>query len=251
MKIIGIIPLRYGSTRFPGKPLLEIKGKTMIQRVYEQAQKAVSLSYLTVATDSEKIKENVDSFGGVVIMTSDKHQSGTERCCEAAEKLQPVLNLDDDDIILNIQGDEPFIAPESLDLVTQCFKEKKAEIVTLVKPIVSPADLFDSGIAKVILNQENEIMYFSRAAIPYLRDKKQGDWSMSHLYLKQIGVYGYRFGILKEISRLKPTPLEMAEKLEQLRWLENGYHIMAQMTPYESFSIDTPEDLMKIGKFIK
>jgi len=252
MKTVAIIPARYASTRYPGKPLIDIRGKTMIQRTYEQTLKVRGLDYSAVATDDNRIEKNIKSFGGKVVMTSDKHPTGTDRCLEAAEKLKVQLDLVDTDIILNVQGDDPYIHPESLELIIECFKMgDKVQIATLFKPIVSEDDLFGKGTAKVVLNKKKEIIYFSRAPIPFLRDLEQKDWLASGMHYKQIGVYGYRLGVLREIAQLEQTPLELAEQLEQLRWIENGYIITGQETPYEGFSIDTPEDLKKVDLLVK
>ena len=252
MKTVAIIPARFASSRFPGKPLADIRGKTMIQRTYEQALKVPGLDYVVVATDDERIEQNVKSFNGEVIMTSSTHLSGTDRCLEAEEKLETKLGLSETDIILNIQGDEPYIHPESIGLIVECFKRRtEAQIVTLFKPITSETDLFGKGIAKVVMNKRDEIIYFSRAPVPFFRDLEQSDWLTSNIHRKQIGMYGYRLGVLKKIGRLEQTELENAEQLEQLRWIENGYVITGQETPHESFSIDTPEDLKKIDLFVE
>ncbi|MDO8728999.1 MAG: 3-deoxy-manno-octulosonate cytidylyltransferase [bacterium] len=252
MKTVVIIPARLASTRFPGKLLVDIRGKTMIQRTYEQALKVPDLDYVTVATADEQIVQNIKSFGGRVLTTSGKHLTGTDCCLEAAEKLQEEFNLADQDVVINVQGDEPYIHPESIALIKGRFKEQaEAEIVTLYKSITSESDLFSNGTAKVILNKQGEIIYFSRVPIPYLRDVDQKSWLASGMHHKQVGIYGYRFGVLKKIARLEQSPLEIAEKLEQLRWIENGYVITGQETPHESFSVDTPEDLKKVDLFVE
>lgn len=251
-KVIALIPARLNSTRFPGKPLVDIRGKTMIQRTYEQACKVPDLEYVAVATSDQQIVSNVESFGGNVVTTSGKHLTGTDCCLEAAEKIEKELDLRDEDVIINVQGDEPYIHPESINAVRKCFQDRPlAEIVTLFMPITSDIDLFGTGAAKVIVNVRGEIVYFSRTAIPFLRDLEEKKWLAAKQHLKQVGVYGFRFGTLKKIARLKPSPLELAEKLEQLRWLENGYVITGQETVHESFSVDTPEDLKKVDLFAK
>ncbi|MCX7986894.1 MAG: 3-deoxy-manno-octulosonate cytidylyltransferase [Bacteroidales bacterium] len=243
MNFIGIIPARYASTRFPGKPLVEIKGKSMIQRVYEQACKA--LEYVVVATDDERIYNHVESFGGKVVMTSDQHRSGTDRCAEAIRKVQPDYPSTPFDVVINIQGDEPFIQPEQLRLLKSCFDED-ISIATLAKPIESAEELFNPNVVKVIINRNNRAIYFSRAVIPYQRNEEQQTWLQKYCYLKHIGIYAYRVPVLKEITQLPPSSLECAESLEQNRWIENEYSIYVQHTNMETVAIDTPEDLEKV-----
>ena len=241
MNIIGIIPARYASTRFPGKPLIDIEGKSMIQRVYEQACQAKTISQVIVATDDERIFNAVKLFGGEVMMTSPSHQSGTDRCREVAEKIG-----DGYEIIINIQGDEPFIAASQIDLLAGCFTGDDIKIGTLIEKITNPNDLFNRNVVKVVIAHSGEVLFFSRAAIPILRNFDEKNWLNYHTFYKHIGTYAYRTEILKEISALKQSSLEKAEALEQLRWLENGYRIKAIVTELESFSIDTPDDLLKI-----
>ena len=242
MKILGIIPARYASTRFPGKPLVSIKGKTMIQRVYEQAKQCTSLNQVVVATDDSRIYDHVLDFGGQVIMTSPNHQSGTDRCAEVA------LSYDDYDAVINIQGDEPFINPNQIDKLANCI-DTGADIATLVKKITTNNELFNQNTPKVLINTMAEAIYFSRATIPLIRGQEQEKWLAHYQYFKHIGIYGYRLPILKEITKLPPSPLEIAEGLEQLRWIENGYCIKVAETEYETFAIDTPEDLEEILKY--
>jgi 3-deoxy-manno-octulosonate cytidylyltransferase (CMP-KDO synthetase) len=241
MKVIGIIPARYASTRFPGKPLVQIDGMSMIERVYKQAQKASSLSKVIVATDDERIVQAVKQFNGKVMMTSATHQSGTDRCAEVAGNLKEEF-----DIIINIQGDEPYINPEQINEVANCFNNSEVQIATLIKKIDSPEELNSSNIVKVVLNKNSEALYFSRQPIPYLRNVELKEWLNNHTYYKHIGIYGFRSNVLKELVKLPSSSLEKAESLEQLRWLENGYSINAHGTTYSSVSIDTPEDLKKI-----
>jgi 3-deoxy-manno-octulosonate cytidylyltransferase (CMP-KDO synthetase) len=245
MNIVGIIPARFASTRFPGKPLIDIAGKTMIQRVYEQAKKASSLSEVLVATDDERIAQHVHSFGGNVVMTNENHQSGTDRCFEAIEKFE--INAD---AVINIQGDEPFIKPEQIDLVASCFSLKETELATLVKKISTNEELFNPNTPKVLLNSNKEAIYFSRQTIPHIRGKEQNDWLNQHTFYKHIGIYGYRTDVLATITQLKQSSLELAEALEQLRWLENGYKIKVEITDFESVAIDTPDDLQKLTIFL-
>ncbi|HUW05110.1 MAG TPA: 3-deoxy-manno-octulosonate cytidylyltransferase [Williamwhitmania sp.] len=247
MNPIGIIPARYASTRFPGKPLAIIGGKPMIQRVYEQAMKV--LETVVVATDDDRIFSAVEAFGGKVVMTSVNHKSGTDRCAEAVTVLME-KDKRSFDVVLNIQGDEPFLHPEQLRKVLSCFFEKDAQIATLVKPFSPSEDIFNPNSPKVVINHNREAIYFSRSPIPFVRGAEKEDWPMQHIFLKHIGLYGYRTEILQEITRLEQTPLELAESLEQLRWIENGYKIMVEQTHLESFGIDTPEDLdraIKLG----
>lgn len=242
IRILGLIPARYASTRFPGKPLIDISGKSMIQRVYEQASKSSALNEVVVATDDERIKDHVESFGGKVIMTASTHQSGTDRCAEAAEKLEGF------DVIINIQGDEPYIDSRQIDLLGRCFSDSSTELATLVKVIESIDELKNTNSPKVILNANSEALYFSRTPIPYIRDKDIDSWLATHTFYKHIGVYGYRADILRRITLLPVSALERAESLEQLRWLENGFKIKVAVTDIETRAIDTPEDLKNLLK---
>ncbi len=242
MKIIGIIPARFASTRFPGKPLVDILGKTMIQRVYEQCLLSKRLSAIIIATDDARIFDHVESFGGKAFMTSPEHQSGTDRCSEIIES----NTTDKWDAVINIQGDEPYIHPEQIDLLCEVLVEQKAQIATLVKKIFSPDELFNHNNVKVVLNNKMDAIYFSRSPIPYNRNYPEQEWLKNSVYYKHIGIYGYQVNTLKEISKLEKTNLEVTESLEQLRWIENGYTIKAAITSLESLAIDTPADLLKI-----
>jgi 3-deoxy-manno-octulosonate cytidylyltransferase (CMP-KDO synthetase) len=241
MKILGIIPARYASTRFPGKPLADVNGKHMIQRVYEQAKKCKLLSEVVVATDDKRIENAVKKFGGKSIMTSVKHESGTDRCFEAMTKLGKKF-----DAVINIQGDEPFIHPEQISLVAKCFKDKNVQLATLVMKLTSIHELTNHNTIKVIVSKKKEAIYFSRTAIPYYRGEDFTEWLKLHTYYKHVGIYGYRSDILAKVTKLERSSLEIAESLEQLRWLENGYKIAVEFTDLESHSIDTPEDLQKL-----
>lgn len=243
MKFIGIIPARFASTRFPGKPLVDIGGKIMIQRVYEQAKK--SLDTVFVATDDKRIEKAVLSFGGNVVLTSKRHKSGTDRISEAIEVIIEKTK-EKYEIIINIQGDEPFIYPEQIESLKKCFKLKRTQIATLAKPINNSKDIFDINKPKLILNHKKEAIYFSRTPIPFVRGVPQKEWISKHKFYKHIGLYGYRYDVLKEITKLKPSFLEMSESLEQLRWIENGYKIKVEETEYESLGIDTRKDLKRI-----
>ncbi|MFD1186938.1 3-deoxy-manno-octulosonate cytidylyltransferase [Pontibacter rugosus] len=239
MKVIGIIPARYASTRFPGKPLTDINGKSMIQRVYEQAKKS-GLAEVLVATDDARILEHVKAFGGKAVMTDSNHQSGTDRCFEAYQ-----LNDEPYEYIINIQGDEPFIHPEQIELVATCFNSTHTQLATLIKKIETPEELFNVNSPKVVVGTTGEALYFSRQPIPYCRNIPSDIWHKQHTYYKHIGIYGYRADILEQITQLPPSALETAESLEQLRWLENGFRITTAITDHETIGIDTPEDLQR------
>lgn len=246
-RVIAIIPARYASTRFPAKPLAVLGGKMVVERVYEQVKKAIDK--VVVATDDERICDAVLSFGGEAIMTSSEHRSGTDRCAEAYEKLGCEA-----DIVLNIQGDEPFIAPEQIEALIECFENEKIDIATLVKPFStenSIEDLDNPNSPKVVINEENEALYFSRSVIPYLRGVERSEWLKCHTFYKHIGIYAFRANILKAVTTLPQTPLEKAESLEQLRWLESGYKIGVGVTNIETVGIDTLEDLERAELFLK
>ncbi len=242
MNIIGIVPARFGSTRFPGKPLVDINGKSMIQRVYEQCIQASRLSKLVIATDDGKILNHILEFGGNAVLTSPQHQSGTDRCAEVIDK----IGAEKWDVVINIQGDEPFIHPEQIDLLCSAFDDEETKLATIVKKISSIDELFNHNNVKVILNKRKEAVYFSRTPIPYNRNFPEQEWLKYSAYYKHIGIYGYRTQTLMEVSKLAKTNLEITESLEQLRWIENGYIIRAEITTLESIAIDTPDDLLKI-----
>jgi len=242
MKVLGIIPARWASTRFPGKPLIMLGDKTMIHRVYEQTAKV--LNNVVVATDDKRIVEEIEKFNGQVVITSDKHQSGTDRCAEALELYQQKVN-DTFDIVVNIQGDEPFIQPEQIQQVVDCFDEN-TQISTLIKKITDNEALFNANNPKVILNKKNEALYFSRATIPYVINDKKENWLEKYTFYEHLGLYGYKSSVLRELTMLKPSMLELSESLEQNRWLENGYKIKVAESEFENISIDTEEDLKNI-----
>jgi 3-deoxy-manno-octulosonate cytidylyltransferase (CMP-KDO synthetase) len=239
--IIGIIPARYASTRFPGKPLADIAGKTMIQRVYEQAKKCAALTDVVVATDDARIRQAVETFGGKVCMTASSHPSGTDRCAEVVS----LLNLEADAVV-NIQGDEPFIDPKQIELVCKCFDDHRTELATLIKKISSSEILLSANSPKVIIDSDQFAIYFSRHPIPFIRGVEQNLWLQQHTFYQHIGIYGYRLDILKRITKLAPSPLEKAESLEQLRWIEHGFKIKTAITTGDTVAIDTPEDLDKV-----
>jgi len=237
-----IIPARYASSRFPGKPLALIGNKPMIQRVYEQACKSTGLVY--VATDDNRIYSTVIDFGGKAIMTSPDHQSGTDRCAEAVTGImQETGELID--IVINIQGDEPFVKPEQIDILMNCFSGESVEIATLIRRCDSGEDIFNPNQPKVIINTDKDAIYFSRAAIPFIRDAEKSLWPVKHIYYKHIGLYAYRTETLKTITKLPRSPLEISESLEQNRWIENGFRIRTAVTLWENIGIDTPDDLEK------
>jgi 3-deoxy-manno-octulosonate cytidylyltransferase (CMP-KDO synthetase) len=249
LKVLCIIPARYASTRLEGKPLLDIAGMSMIRRVYEQARKASSLNQVIVATDDQRIADECEKYKIHYMMTSSTHINGTERCGEVISKLNESY-----DVIVNIQGDEPFIHPESIDELVSIFtKQPKAEIGTLMKKIESTDDLISPSIIKVVRSITGKALYFSRNSIPFQRDNPIESWLQNETYFKHIGMYAYRTDVLKKIIKLEESKLESIEKLEQLRWLENGYSIHLAETKYESKSVDTIEDynyiLNNISKF--
>lgn len=246
-RFTAIIPARYASSRFPGKPLALIGGRPMVRRVYEQSVKAVESVY--VATDDERIADLVRSFGGNVVMTHSAHPSGTDRCAEAIRKIEE-LTATETDVVLNIQGDEPFIRPEQINLLKSCFDDGEADIATLIREIGEEEDLNNPNQPKVITDLKGNAIYFSRTAIPYIRDTGPGSWASKHKYYKHIGIYAYRRSVLDFITRLPQSNLEKAEALEQLRWIENGLKIRTAVTDWESIGIDTPEDLEKSKAFL-
>lgn len=235
--ILGIIPARYASTRFPGKPLADIGGKSMIQRVYEQVKKSKLIAEVIVATDNQQIMDHVTQFGGRVRMTKESHASGTDRCYEAL-----TLQKAQFDYVINIQGDEPFIQPEQIDLLAGLL-DGKTEIATLVKKIEDSEQLFNPNVVKAVVASNGETLYFSRSTVPHIRNTPEKDWLNKHTFYKHIGMYAYRTDVLKKLTALPVSPLEKAESLEQLRWLENGFRIKVAETKTETIGIDTPEDL--------
>jgi len=246
MKFIAVIPARYASTRFPGKPLAMIKGKTMINHVYEQASKCEVFSRIIVATDDDRIAENVQGFGGEVMITSDQHRSGTERCNEVSGKLIENGEIEISDVIINIQGDEPFIQQQQINLLADCFLDEDVKIATLAKKVKNNDELFDKNVVKVIIDQLGNAIYFSRSPLPFVRGKNSGEWLSVQTYYKHIGIYAYRGNVLQNICKLEPSQLEISESLEQLRWITNAFKIKVKITEIESIGIDTPEDLLKL-----
>ena len=245
MKIVGIIPSRYASTRFPGKPLAMIKGKTMIRRVCEQAWKS-KLDAVVVATDDMRIADEVLSFGGQYVLTNPNHRSGTDRCREALD----ILDIQYDAVI-NIQGDEPFIDPRQIDLLVDLISQENTPIASLAKRIGDEDDLFSPNTVKVVMDKEGKALYFSRNPIPFMRNEAQGKWLEKGDFYQHIGIYAYKSEILRQVAAMQPSRLELAESLEQLRWLENGLSIRMAVTEYENVSVDTLSDLVKAEQLAK
>lgn len=247
MKFIGIIPARYASTRFPAKPLAMLGGRPVIQHVYEQTRRA--MDRVVVATDDERIAACVRGFGGEAVMTRADHPSGTDRCREAYERLGEAC-----DVIVNIQGDEPFIQPQQLEAIKGCFKDSATQIATLVKPFTAAdglAALENPNSPKVVVTADGHALYFSRSVVPYLRGVDRSEWLSHHTFYKHIGLYAYRPEVLRAITALPQGTLERAESLEQLRWLEAGYAIRVAQTDVETIGIDTPQDLARAEAFLK
>lgn len=247
MRFLGIIPARYASTRFPGKALADIAGKTMIRRVYERA--ALVLEHVWVATDDARIEREVAGFGGRVVMTSAACASGTERCREALDVIEAAAG-EPFDVVINVQGDEPVLEPEMLEKLMGCFQDPSTEIATLVNPVRSAEDLFLPGEVKVVFTRDLGALYFSRAAIPYVMESEPGRWVERHRFYRHVGIYAYRGAVLREITRLAASPLETSERLEQNRWLEHGYRIRVEITDKESVGVDTPEDLERVKRLL-
>lgn len=243
MKVVGIIPARYASTRFPGKPLALIKGKPMIQRVYEQALKA-KLDDVVVATDDARIADAVMDFGGQYVMTSPNHRSGTDRCREALDLLENQY-----DAVINIQGDEPFIDPRQIGMMRDLISRDDTVLASLAKRIEDEDELFSPNTVKVVMDKEGNALYFSRNPVPFMRNVDREDWLGKGVFYKHIGIYAYKAETLRQIAEMQPSTLEMAESLEQLRWLENGLHIRMGITQEENVSIDEPSDIDKAERF--
>lgn len=246
-QFLGIIPARYASTRFPGKPLAQLHNKPMIQWVYESAQKV--FAHLVVATDDERIFKAVADFGGRAVLTSPDHLSGTERCAEACSLYQNQSGVKFSHIV-NIQGDEPLIKTEQLTTLMECVQVQGTGIATLIQALDNQNDLENPNVVKVVVDKSFKALYFSRAPIPYLRGVPPGQWSEEHTYYSHVGLYAFRSEVLEELVKLPPTQLEMAESLEQLRWMEQGFPIQTKITEFPSLGVDTPEDLEKIRLLI-
>lgn len=245
MKFSAIIPARYASSRFPGKPLALIGGKPMVQHVYECVSACEQLEEVVVATDDKRIADCVQAFGGKVIMTRDDHPSGTDRIAEAADLLA------NSDVWVNVQGDEPFILSEQLNQLCSFFQNPKVDIATLAHPLNKLEDILNPNVVKVVMSSNERALYFSRSPIPYLRGLEQAAWPDAKKHFQHLGIYAYRSEVLKQLTALPPSPLETSESLEQLRWLEAGYRIYVGITPYKSIGVDTPEDLEKAELFLR
>ena len=245
MKVIIIIPSRFGSTRFEGKPLVEIAGKSLVRRTYEQALKTNLNAKVVVGTDDDRIYDHVSTFG-TCVMTASNHVSGTDRCFEVLKKIDEQF-----DLMINLQGDEPFILPSQIESLAAAFDQKETDIATLQKPILNSEDLFNPNLVKVICDSSSKAIYFSRQAIPYQRGIEEKDWVNKFPYRRHIGMYAFRTGICEKLEQLEPSKLEMSESLEQLRWLENGYTIRVKDTDFVSPAIDSPEDLVTVNNFLK
>lgn len=255
MKFIALIPARYASTRLPGKPLAMLVGKPVIQHVYEHVAQCTALSDVLVATDDERILNAVQDFGGKALMTRADHRCGTDRCLEALNSwLSEHPEVDAKDlVVVNVQGDEPFVHPEQISDLCRCFEQPDTDIATLARPYTaedSLADLQNPNTPKVVFGKDMRAILFSRSVIPYLRNVPQEQWLTQHIYYRHVGMYAYRASVLRAIATLQPTPLEIAESLEQLRWLENGYTIRVAITRHATIGIDTPDDLRKAEQFI-
>jgi 3-deoxy-manno-octulosonate cytidylyltransferase (CMP-KDO synthetase) len=248
MKILGIIPARFASTRLEGKPLKDICGKTMIQRVYEQAIQA--LEHVYIATDDSRIEAEVKRFGGNVVMTSTEHNTGTNRCVEAYNILEKELNIDFD-AVLNIQGDEPLLEPEILTSLMNCFNDPSTEMATLIRSVHDKKELLSTSDIWVVIDKNDYALYFSREVIPHVRGAQKDDWIEYHDYYKHIGMYGFTPKAIKQFASMNQTSLEKAESLEQLRWLENGGKIKVAHTTHHALSVDTQEDLDEVIEIIQ
>ena len=244
MNILAIIPARYASTRFPGKPLALIAGKPMIEWVWEGVKQIDCISNAVVATDDERIAETVRGFGGEVMMTSDSHRSGTDRCGEVLGRWKG----ETPDVVINIQGDEPNVNAEQIEAVAQCFDDPAVQIATLRKAILREEDLFSPNVVKVVTDLQGNALLFSRHPLPYVRGKEQSQWMSEQQYFKHIGIYAFRKEVLETVVQLPQSQLEKSESLEQLRWIENGYRIRVAETPVENIGVDTPEDLARLNE---
>lgn len=244
MRVLGIIPSRYESSRFPGKPLVDLKGKSMIQRVYEGSAKSDAIEKVVVATDDDRIFNHVKEFGGEVQMTSESHRSGTDRCGEIIE------TLNDFDVVINIQGDEPLVDSRQLEQIISLFDDPSTQIATLAIRTDDMEEIFNPNRIKVVLDKDSNGIYFSRNPIPFCQNEEMEDWATKNDYLRHIGIYAYRSSVLKELVKLEPTILEKVESLEQLRWIYHGFKIKVGITEIETPNIDTPEDVKEVLKFL-
>ena len=245
MKVVGIIPARYNSTRFPGKPLAMIKGKTMIRRVCEQAWKS-KLDAVVVATDDVRIADEVMGFGGQYVLTDPNHRSGTDRCREALDLIENQY-----DAVINIQGDEPFIDPKQIDLLIDLISRDDTLLASVAKKIEEEEELFSPNAVKVVMDNDGKALYFSRNPIPFMRNAERSEWLDKGVFNKHVGIYAYKADVLRQVAQMQPTALELAESLEQLRWLENGLSIHMAVIDADGISVDTPDDLRRAEQFIQ
>jgi 3-deoxy-manno-octulosonate cytidylyltransferase (CMP-KDO synthetase) len=246
MRILGIIPSRYASTRFPGKPLAMVGGRTMIERVYRQARRSDLLHSLVVATDDERIAQAVSDFGGEFVMTDSRHPSGTDRCAEVLKHFDGRY-----DAVINIQGDEPFIQPQQIDLLAGALLAEGVQIATLIKPLNDWMEVRLQQVVKVVIAANGDALYFSRQPIPFVKDAPPEEWPQRISMYKHIGIYGYRADVLPKLTQLSQGSLELAESLEQLRWLEQGYRIRTRISHFETIAVDTPDDLVKAEAYFQ
>jgi 3-deoxy-manno-octulosonate cytidylyltransferase (CMP-KDO synthetase) len=244
-KVLGVIPARYDSSRFPGKPLTDIGGKSMIQRVYEQAAAGGILDHIVIATDDVRIYDHAKGFGAEALFTRAEHLSGTDRCAEVAALLPEYA------ICINIQGDEPFLDPVQIERVTRPLLEGRAQISTLAIPIQDQESLFNPNVVKVVFNKNGHALYFSRSPIPFLRGVTAAEWAGKEAHFRHLGLYGFQRETLLEVAGLPPSILERSESLEQLRWLENGYSIFIAITDKDTIGVDTPEDAQKANEWLR
>ncbi len=249
MKILCVIPARYASTRFPGKPLAMLDGKPVVQWVWQRVSAVGCVDRAIVATDDDRIFHAVNAFGGEVMMTSDKHRSGTDRCAEVADKLAQMGERYD--VVINVQGDEPFVDAAQIETLAECFQRESTQIATLAAPIASSDELFNANNVKVVRGCDSMALYFSRQPIPFQRDIKPEEWIERQTYYKHVGIYAFRYEVLHSVASLDQTPLEKSEKLEQLRWLENGYRIAVADTAAANVGIDTPADLAEAERYLQ
>ena len=249
MRVLAVIPARYASTRFPGKPLALLGGKPMIEWVWERVASLTTLSKAVIATDDGRIAKAVTAFDGKAMLTSGSHRSGTDRCGEVLKRLEAIG--EEYDVVLNVQGDEPFVTHEQLTTLLACFDDPSTQIATLGKPFDSMEGVCNPNSPKIVLDNKGFALYFSRSVIPFIRGVEQQKWLENYPFLKHLGVYAYRAEVLREVTRLPQSSLEKAESLEQLRWLQNGYRIRVGITQQETVGIDTPEDLARAEEFLK
>ena len=248
MRVLAVIPARYASTRFPGKPLALLGGKPMIEWVWERVASMPAIDEAVVATDDGRIADTVATFGGRAMMTSDKHRSGTDRCGEVLERME--AKGKQFDVVVNVQGDEPFVQKSQLQTLVDSFENNDTQIATLMAPIGEVTELMSANNVKMVCDKEGKALYFSRQPIPYMRGVAMEEWLQRHTYYKHVGIYAFRSEVLKSVVRLPQSELELSESLEQLRWMENGYGIKVCQTEAGNMGIDTPEDLAAATQYL-